>query len=265
VAANLEGRSLPKAAVQSSSAHRIGERRFYLSFAVALVVAVFLGFARTFFLRAWFPEWAAAHGAPEAIFYVHGMAFAAWYLLLVAQASLITMRRTAWHRRIGVASAGLAVAIVALGVAASLTAARRRTGFFDVPLPPLQFLVVPILIIALYSVFVTLAFIARQTPQAHKRYILLASVVMVEAAVGRWPFGFMRAMSPVPYLEMPSLVTDLFLLPMLAWDLRSRGQVHPVTQWGGLAILSSHLSRGLIAQTAVWLALAEWAVHLLGP
>jgi hypothetical protein len=46
---------------------------------------VCLGFSRTFFLRAWYPDWAQAHGAPEPIFYVHGVAFAAWFLLLLAQ------------------------------------------------------------------------------------------------------------------------------------------------------------------------------------
>ena len=241
---------------------RVGERRFYLGMALTLLAAVFLGFARTFFFKAWFPDWAAAHGAPEAVFYVHGTVFAGWYGLLVAQASLISVRRVALHRRVGFAGVAVAVLVAGLGIAASLIAARRPTGFIDVPVPPLQFLIVPLGIVFVYSVFTALAVLLRRDVQAHKRYILLASIVMIEAAVTRWPFAFMSAASPVPLLDMSGLVTDLFLLPMIAWDLRSRGRIHPVTLWGGLSIIAFHAARLPFASTAGWQAFAGWAVQL---
>jgi hypothetical protein len=43
--------AVPRTLVRSA-AIRTAERRFYLTFSVALAVAVFVGFARTFFLRA---------------------------------------------------------------------------------------------------------------------------------------------------------------------------------------------------------------------
>ena len=243
---------------------RVAERRFYLGMALTLLAAVLLGFARTFFFKAWFPDWAAAHGAPEAVFYVHGTVFAAWYVLLVAQVSLISVRRIALHRRIGFAGVALAVLVAGFGVAGSLIAARRPTGFIDVPVPPLQFLIVPLGIVFVYAVFTALAVSLRRDVQAHKRYMLLASIVMIEAAVTRWPFAFMTAVSPVPFLDMSGLVTDLFLLPMIAWDLRSRGRIHRVTLWGGLAIIAFHAARLPVASTAGWQAFAGWAVQLLG-
>ena len=229
----------------------------------ALSLTVLLGFARTFFFRAWFPDWAAAHGAPERVFFAHGIVFALWYALLVAQASLITVRRVTLHRRMGFAGAGLAASVVALGTAGSLIAARRPTGFIDVPVPPLQFLIVPLGIMALYAVFTALALWRRRDTQAHKRYILLASIVMIEAAVTRWPFAFMTADSPVPLLDISSVVTDLFLLPMVVWDLRSRGKIHRVTLFGGLAIIAVHAARLPLASTDAWQAVAGWAVHAL--
>jgi hypothetical protein len=57
------------------------EHNFYLSFATLIAVAVFLGFARTFFLRNWFPSWAARHAAPEFFFIIHGLINAAWFAL----------------------------------------------------------------------------------------------------------------------------------------------------------------------------------------
>ncbi len=239
------------------------ERLFYLGLAAALTGAVFLGFARTFFLRQWFPEWARAHGAPETIFYVHGVVFAGWFLLLLVQPSLVTAGRVDLHRRLGVVGAGLAVAMVILGTVGALIAAGRPTGFVDVPVPPLQFLVVPLAIIALFGVFVTLAILNRRRPQSHKRYMMLASIALVEAGVARWPFAVMAAPSPVPGFSTLELFVDLFLLPMVIWDLASRGRVHPVTLWGGLALIAAQPLRMMLAATPAWLAFAGWAVSLL--
>ena len=254
----------PRAVAPSTPAIRLAERRFYLGFAVALAAAVFLGFARTFFLRSWYPEWAAVHGAPESIFYVHGTFFAIWYLLLAVQASLITTRRVALHRRLGYAGAGLGAVMLIVGTFASLVAARRPTGFIDIPLPPLQFLVVPLAALGLFGAFVALAVVKRRDTQSHKRYMLMASIVMLEAAVGRWPFAFMNATSPVPFLDMPSLMTDLFLIPVILWDLRSRGRLHPATLWGAAAIVITHALRMPLASTSAWQAFAGWAVRLMG-
>jgi hypothetical protein len=49
---------------------RRAERRIYLGLAIAITAAVVLGFARTFFFRPWYADYASVHGAPETIFYV---------------------------------------------------------------------------------------------------------------------------------------------------------------------------------------------------
>ncbi len=154
--------------------------------------------------------------------------------------------------------------MVVLGTVASLVAARRPTGFIDIPAPPLQFLVVPLAAIGLFFAFVTLAVARRRDTQAHKRYMLLGSIVMLEAAVGRWPFAFMNGSAPIPFFEMPSLVTDLFLVPLFVWDIVSRRRLHPATLWGALAIVACHMLRMPLASTAGWQAFAGWAVQVVG-
>jgi hypothetical protein len=248
---------------RSRSARWSAERRFYFGMSLALFAAMFLGFARTFFLRHWYPDWALAHGAPEPFFLVHGVAFVGWFLLLVVQPSLVAAGRVDLHRRLGRLGGALAAAMVVLGVVGSLMAARRATGFMNVPMPPLQFLVVPLLIIVLFALFVTLALVYRRDPQRHKRYMLLASITLIEAGVARWPFGFMRGPSPVPGLGMIEFCVDLFLVPMVIWDLASRRRVHPVTLWGGLALIAMQLLRFPLAGTSAWMAFATWAVGLL--
>ena len=239
------------------------ERLFYTGFAVTIAAAVVLGFARTFFFRAWYPEWARVHGAPETFFYIHGTVFTAWLLLLIAQTSLVGAGRVDLHRRLGVLGTGLAVAIVLLGTVGALMAARRPTGFIDVPVPPLQFLAVPFADLALFAAFVSLAFVHRRRPQSHKRLMLLATIALAEAGVARWPFAFMNTALPIPGIGMTELCLDLFLVPMLIWDLASRGRPHPVTLWGGLALIVSQPLRFWLMGTPAWLGFARWAVSLL--
>lgn len=240
------------------------ERRFHMGLALALLVAVLLGFSRTFFLRLWFQGWAHAHGAPEPFFLVHGAAFFAWFLLLPVQSALVAGRRVDLHRRLGWLGAGLAAAMIMLGTAGALIAARRPSGFMDVPVPPLKFLVIPIADMVLFAVFMALALVRRRNVQSHKRYMLLASIDLVSAAIVRWPFAFLRVELPVPGFGMADLLTDLFLVPMAAWDFASRGRLHPVTLWGGLALIASQPLRLLLSETGAWLSFASWAVGLLG-
>lgn len=231
------------------------ERRFYAGMAIAILAAVLVGFARTFFLRPLFPDYPSPS---EPIFYVHGALFVAWIALFVLQTSLVATGRTAVHRRVGPFGALLAASMVALGTVVALVAARRATGFTGVPVPPLQFLTVPLFDMALFALFAALAVARRRDPQTHKRLMLLATINLVGAAVARWP-GVL-ALGPLGFFG----IADLFLVPLVAWDLRTRGKLHPVTLWGGVLIIASQPLRLLVGGTDGWLAFARWATGLLG-
>ena len=240
------------------------ERRFYFGMTLLLTAGLLLGFARTFFLKPWFQEWAKVHGAPEPFFAFHGAVFVVWFALLFVQISLIGAGRVRVHKKLGWFGAALGVLMVAVGVIGSLIAARRPTGFIDVPLPPLQFLVLPLGNSVLFGAFFALAILKRRKPQTHKRLILIATIFLMEASVARWPFDFMTMALPVPRFTMLELCSDLFLLPMIAWDLYSERRLHPVTLWGGLTLITYQVTRFIISGTAIWLAFAAWAVGLLG-
>ncbi len=233
-----------------------GERRLYTGMALAMLVTVLVGFARSFFLRPLFPTWPAP---PEKIFYVHGAFFTAWVVLLVAQASLVAAGRTDLHRKLGRWGVVLAVCMVVLGVLGALTAARRPTGFVGIPAPPLQFLVVPLFDMVMFGSFVGLAIAKRGDPQSHKRWMLLASINLLTAAIARWP-GVIAAGTPPLFFGL----TDLFLVPIVIWDLVSRGRLHPATLWGGLLIIGSQPLRLVVSGTTAWLEFARWATGLGG-
>ena len=240
------------------------ERRFYFGITLAILGGVLLGFARTFALRPWFSDFARVHGAPEPFFYFHGAVYLAWFVLLAVQPLLIATGNISRHRRLGYFGAGLAALMFVLGTAGSLIAAQRPTGFIDTPLPPLQFLAVPLTMMAQFGVFVSLAIAGRARAQSHKRYMLLASISLLDAAVARWPIAIMTSAFPVPGFGMTDFFVDLYLAAMVVWDLASRGRMHPVTLWGGLVVVAMQPLRLMLGATQPWQDFAGWAVALLG-
>jgi len=105
----------------------------------------------------------------------------------------------------------------------------------------------------LFALFVGLAIAQRRNAQAHKRLMLIASISLITAAIARWPFAIMAGGPPVFFG-----LTDLFLVPIVAWDLSTRRRLHPVTLWGGLLLVVSQPLRLLLSGTAAWAKIAAW-------
>lgn len=233
----------------------LSERRFYTGMAIAILITVLVGFARSFFLRPLFLD----HPAPsEPIFYVHGIVFTLWILMFVTQVSLVSLGNVRLHRKIGPFGGLLVIAMLVLGVLSALTAAGRATGFINIPVPPLQFLAIPLFDIILFSAFVVLGFIFRHNPQSHKRWMLLATLNLITAAIARWPV--VSTLGPLAYFG----ITDLFVVALAMWDFRSRGRLHRVTLVGGLLLIISQPLRLIVSGTAWWLIFAQWATGLIG-
>lgn len=232
------------------------ERRFFGIMAAAMLVTVFVGFSRSFFLRPLFPDWPAP---AEPVFYIHGVVFAAWFVLLAAQTQLVTAGRTDLHRGLGAAGVVLAVAMVVLGVLGSLIAAARPTGFVGIPVPPLQFLIIPVLDMVLFTTFLALAVVKRHDAQSHKRWMLLASINLLTAAVARWPV-VVDSGNPLVFFAL----ADLFLLALVLWDFKARGRLHPATLAGGFVLIASQPLRLALSGTPAWLDFARWATGLVG-
>lgn len=228
----------------------LAERRFYSGMAIAILMSVLVGFGRSFFLRPLFPN----HPAPaELVFYIHGASFTLWIIVFFAQVTLISRGRAALHKKIGFASAFLVAAMVVLGVMGALTAASRSTGFVGIPVPPLQFLAIPLFDMIVFPAFVAMAYIRRNNPQSHKRWMVLATLNLITAAIARWPI--VNSLGPLAYFG----ITDLFVVALAVWDIRSQGKIHSVTLWGGLLMILSQPLRLMVSGTSGWMMFATWA------
>lgn len=214
--------------------------RFYLWMAGALALTAFAGFAPTYFLR---PVFAPA--APlTPLMHVHGALFSAWVALLVVQASLVAARRTDVHRRLGIAGAVLAAAMIPAGILLALESARR--GLAPQGLDPLTFAAVPLGSVVMFAAFAGAGLANRRRPAVHRRLMILATVAIITPALAR-----LVGRRPTVALAL----TPLFVLAAIAYDYRRERRLHPVYLWGGLVILLSGPVRIAIGRTDAWHAL----------
>jgi hypothetical protein len=235
-------------------------RWFFVGLAVAAAVTVFVGFARTYYLKSLFPMPSLSW-----LFHIHGALFTAWMLLLVLQATLIATRTIALHRRVGLIGGFLVVPMLVTGCVAAIVTARGQGPMssavargeltrFGAGLPPLEAMIVPLTTMLLFGVFAGAGLAWRRSPDVHKRFMALATIAMLPAAIGRamgWLFGGGR-----PALFFGAV--GFFILAIVVYDRRRLGRVHPVTLWGGLALMLSFPARLAIGKTDLWLSFAAW-------
>ena len=223
---------------------------FFSGMALLLLVTVAIGFARTYYLAGVFRA-----PLPSPIIHIHGAAFSCWILLLVTQASLVSAGRVDIHRRLGIAGFLLACLMVALGILAGTNALVRGQdpGGSD----PQFFYVIPITDMLIFATLIFFAFRARINPSAHKRLILIATISLMIAAVARWPFAFVFH-NPL----VATLLTYMFLLALIAYDLWSTRKLHRATLWAGSFLIAAQQLRIPLGKTAAWHSFAAWVQHI---
>jgi hypothetical protein len=224
------------------------DRLFYTSMGLAIAATIFWGFSTTFYLSRWMtPPPTAPDWTP--LLYLHGAVFTGWMALLVIQPMLISSRNLKLHRRIGYVGAGIAAAMFLVGNA---TAVAAMHGGFKGLGDPLVFYAVPFFAINSFAVAVLLAVIWRNRAETHKRLMLLANVGIIGAAIARIPLATLQAGAPFTFIFLPNLIT----IAGMIYDWFTRGRIHRVWIWGGLAMLASQIVMMGVMGTAWWHAFA---------
>lgn len=242
---------------ETTAGARDREHRFFTRMAMLFTLVVLLGFARTYYLLPVLDAPRPPSGrALTPLIHLHSALFTAWLALLVVQARLIAAHRVALHRRVGVAGALLATAMVVVGIQTALHGVLR--GVAPGGLEPRRFLAVPLFAILVFAFLFAAALLLRRDPQSHKRLILLATTALLPPALARWVILYLGL---VPQLVFA--LSLLFLVPLVVWDLRSLRRIHPATLWGGLLLVVSGPLRFALARTDGWLRFSDWAVGLV--
>jgi hypothetical protein len=227
------------------------DRLFYGGMAVVMGLTVFVGFAPTYYLRLFAdgPNATLSGGPFTPVVHLHGALFTTWVLLFIVQTALVASRRVMVHRRLGVAGAVLATAMVVVGTFTAITGAAR--GSAPPGVDPLAFLVIPLFDMVLFATFITAALALRRDKETHKRLMLLAYISIVVAAVARLP-GVLP-LGPLGFFGL----AFLFVVAAGIYDFIARRQVHKVYLWGGALILVSVPLRLAISGTDAWRAFAQ--------
>jgi hypothetical protein len=249
--------------------------RFYLWLALAMMATAFLGFVPTF----WAP---LSQGIPERIgvLAIHALLFFGWTLLLVYQAWLAASGNIARHRDVGMIGVSLATAMVIFGTLAAINATQRATAanFAD---SGEAFMIVPLAAIYSFAVLVIAAIVNMRRSEWHKRFLISATAVLLDAAIARPyiayivmgghlpPFqgtvgiaGLQGPPPPVAGILPPSLAAELFIVAGMIYDWRTRGKVHPAYFWAGGFALAVQLLKIPFSATPLWHSMARWLISL---
>jgi hypothetical protein len=240
-------------------------QRFYVRMAMACLAIAVLGFAPTY----WVPMLRGTLHVPP-IIHLHALLFYSWTLLFLKQTMLAGSGNLARHRELGVAGVAIATAMVFVGLAAAMNSIRHQEAAGFGPAARV-FSIVPVSVVGLFAVLFAIAIVYVKKPEVHKRVLLVATVSLLQAAVGRWfllffapprPAGATGLPSPPPVFVTlpPSLLLDLLLVVAMIHDRRTRGRVHPAYWFAGGAVVAVQVLRVPVSATGAWAQVVGWLV-----
>jgi hypothetical protein len=192
--------------------------------------------------------------AAPAVVHVHGAFALAWVLLFIVQPLLVRWRRLRWHRRLGWVAMPLAIGVALTMIPAGFYQATRDAAAGAGP-TGISTLLGVFTSGALFVGLVAAGIIARRDREAHARWLLLATLVVL------WPAWF-RVRHYFPGVPRP----DIWFAVVLAYvwigvamlrDRLTRGAVHPVLLWGGLVVIVEQVGEVLAFDSPWWRAMAH--------
>jgi hypothetical protein len=221
------------------------ERRFFAWMAVSIVVLVFVGFSRTYYLHSLFKT-----PKLSMFLHVHGSVMTGWIALFAVQTFLVASNHTRIHRALGAFGAGYAVLVVVMGCTATVLAARREV------LAHSQFVAGVLTVLALeftqmlmFASLVASGLWLRTRAGYHKRLMVLANFCMLPNPIVRlfiWAgFGSCWAL----------LVTAVVLL-----DSIRNGRLHPAFGLGATITIAFLYLAYFGSLTPIWQRFAANAV-----
>ena len=266
-----ETATLPVAAARPEVNRHQMKSRFYVGAAVFVILLNVAGFAPSLI------DQSRRVAPPTWLVTAHGALAGAWLLFFLVQATLVATRRTAIHRRLGVAGLFIASAMIAVG---SLTVIElNRRGYdlsgdlaraaFAPGSPPLAreefaaLMLPPLLGFANFGIMTGLGLAFRRRPAVHKRLMLLALGVLVLTPlihlsghlIGRWP-GLYGALNLAIFIAANALPFSVAV-----HDKVSDGRVHPISLWVPvLLIVETFGFIAVVMPSDEWRRLALWLV-----
>ena len=233
----------------NTTMQRGGRRRFYTLIALTMAVIVVIGFARTFYLRAWFDV------APLTLrLHLHGVALTLWVVLFVAQARLIEVGRRRLHMSLGIAGVALVAVAIATTYAAAIEAVRLGVERGGIGIDRLYS---NVLLLTLFGSFVGLGAAFRKRPDTHKAFMLLAMIAAIGPALTRTFIVVLGLKIRDPHLPVESAL----VLAALIYTWHKRRRLDCVLLVGGALLITTQATRRLVGGSEAWAQIGNWLVQ----
>jgi hypothetical protein len=218
--------------------------RFFVAIAILMTVIVAVGF------------WPSYYGpllrgvaVRPLVIHVHGIVFIGWMALLLTQVALVATGRTAAHRKVGTAGIVYGFLVIAMGLVVGFAAPILHLADHEWDMDRAAgFLLIILGDMALFGGFFIAAMIYRRKPELHKRLILLATVALLFAAVGRMAF------IPSPLISLVVWLAPVFI--GIAYDALTQRRVHHVYIVGTI-VLFIGACRLFFIQSEAWLRIGR--------
>jgi hypothetical protein len=219
-------------------------RWFFPSVSGALLAAVLIGFAPTFYLRTLF----TVRPLP-AYLYVHGAVLTTWFVLVFTQTWLVAAHRTDLHRRLGVVAVFDAGLVVLVSTFVTVRAVARYVAAGVDPAET-QFIVIGDLVsLVVFSILIVAAVRMRRRSDWHKRLMTMSCFIIIGPAIAR--LERLGLAVPVPAVLL------LLLVVLAVYDLLALGRFHRATIWSSLLVVIALGAVVLVVGTATGQAFVD--------
>ena len=197
--------------------------------------------------------------------HIHGAIMMAWLVLFTVQGSLPGGGRTPTHRQLGRAGLPMFVLVMVSIVSLSINSLVK-------PMPPVidefinSIFSLQVVSFILAPAFFVMAMRAvTSDTAAHRRYLLLMTILLLEAGVFR--MTFLPGISGTPGSSIiPMHLWNLAMAaPLVVFDFRTLGRLHRATSLGLGLIVVLKLWTVWAWSSPVWQSIAIWLEGLLVP
>jgi hypothetical protein len=240
--------------------------KFYVTMAAIFAAIAFGGFFGTYWLQV---ARGTFTGSPT--IHLHGLLFSLWTLFFLSQALLVANRRLKTHRAWGLFGISLATAMLFTGLAVAIQGLQLRleAGYGDAAR---AFTIVPVSAVLMFAGFVVAAILNLRRPEWHKRFMLVATTSLLQAAIARFFFlaatgggaGMRPGLGPPQPIEntmVGGMIVELLVVAAIIHDWRTHGRVHAAYLWGLGVMLAVHWLRPVVGYSETWYRIADFLLR----
>lgn len=222
-----------------------GEHDFYVAAAIGVIIVVLAGFSID-------ADLLSNPSRVSVLVQLHGVVMLTWIALFFTQTVLVARHRVDLHMKLGIFGAALATTVVVLDTAVLIVACRLGVGHMPQGITAGLFLAFGLFNLTTFAILVCSAILLRGRSDWHKRLMLLAVILLLDAALARF-IGVYTSW----HIDSSTL-RNLLMLGCVAVDTFRYRRLHPAFVIGGLLVAGNDYLATWVAGTSAWSLFTAW-------